>query len=115
MRFEPRDDIGDVPLGYNESKSSSLAWTVNGAKQLDLEITATQGPGIFSNCPAGNLGSIAAAGFTPGQRVPLSVPSGRFPFTINDKGYYLFTIHVVKADGSTTTIPRNVIVDCFKQ
>jgi hypothetical protein len=43
------------------------------------------------------------------------VPSGRFPFTINDKGYYLFTIHVVKADGSTTTIPRNVIVDCFKQ
>jgi hypothetical protein len=27
----------------------------------------------------------------------------------------VFTIHVVKADGSTTTIPRAVIVDCFKK
>ena len=115
MRFSPRDDIGDVPLGLNEPKSSTLVWEVNGAKKLELEITTSAGPGIFSACTAGNLSSIQAAGFTPGQRVPLSVPNGSFPFTINDNGYYVFTIHVVKADNSTTTIPRNVIVGCYKQ
>ncbi len=114
MRFAPRDDIGDVPLGYNEPKSSTLNWTVNGAKKLELEIVAKAGTGIWSNCPTGDINSVQAAGFTPGQRVPLTVPSGSFPFTITGKGYYEFTIHAVKADNSTTFIPRAIIVDCFK-
>jgi len=115
MRFSPRDDIGDVPLGHDGPKSSTLVWEVNGAKKLELEITARTGPGTYSACQAGNLNSIRAAGFTPGQRVPLSVPSGSFPFTIEDSGYYEFTIHVVKTDNSTTTIPRAVIVGCYKR
>lgn len=115
MRFSPRDDIGDVPLGHDGPKSSTLVWEVNGAKKLELEITVRQGPGTYSACQPGNLNSIRAAGFTPGQRVPLSVPSGSFPFSIEDSGYYEFTIHVVKTDGSTTTIPRAVIVGCYKQ
>ncbi len=115
MRFSPRDDIGDVPLGHDGPKSSTLIWEVNGAKRLELEITARPGPGTYAACQAGNLNSIRAAGFTPGQRVPLSVPSGSFPFTIDDAGYYEFTIHVVKTDDSTTTIPRAVIVGCYKR
>jgi len=46
--------------------------------------------------------------------MPMLLPSGTFQFTIPDKGYYLFKIYVVKSDGSTTDIPRNVIVDCYK-
>ena len=114
MRFSPRDDIGDVPLGHQgQPKTATLEWQINGAIKAELEITTQPGPGIFQNCPAGNLASI-----TPndpvGKRMPLLLPSGTFQFTIPDKGYYLFTIYVVKADGSTTTIPRNVIVDCYK-
>ncbi|MGQ9815388.1 MAG: SH3 domain-containing protein, partial [Candidatus Roseilinea sp.] len=115
MRFSPRDDIGDVPLGHDGPKSSTLVWEINGAKKLELEITVKPGPGTYSACQPGNLNSIQAAGFTPGQRVPLSVPSGSFPFTIEDSGYYEFTIHVVKTDNSLTTIPRAVIVGCYKQ
>ena len=114
MRFSPRDDVGDVPLGHNgEGKSSTLVWEVNGAKSLELEITTAAGSGIFENCPAGNLSSVSP-GDAVGKRKPLQVPSGSFQFTIDTKGYYLFIIHVVKADGSVTTIPRNVIVDCYK-
>ncbi|MCS7062159.1 MAG: hypothetical protein RMN25_13485, partial [Anaerolineae bacterium] len=115
MRFSPRDDIGDVPLGHDGPKSSTLVWEVNGAKKLELEIVVKPGPGTYSACPAGDLNSVRAAGFTPGQRVPLSVPSGSFPFTIEGNGYYEFIIHVVKADNSTTFIPRAVIVGCYKQ
>jgi uncharacterized protein YraI len=114
MRFSPRDNIGDVPLGFQgESKSSTLVWEVNGAKSLELEITAVPGTGIYQNCPAGNLSTITPNDAV-GKRKPLSVPSGSYPFTINGQGYYVFTIHVVKTDGSSTTIPRAVIVDCYK-
>ncbi len=114
VRFSPRDDIGDVPLGYQgQPKTATLEWQINGAIKAELEITTQQGPGIFENCPAGNLSSIAP-GDAVNKRMPMQLPSGTFQFTIPDKGYYLFTIYVVKSDGATTTIPRNVIVDCYK-
>lgn len=114
VRFSPRDDIGDVPLGYQgQPKTATLEWQINGATKAELEITTRQGPGIFENCPAGNLASITPSDAV-GKRMPLQLPSGTFQFTIPDKGYYLFTIYVVKSDGTTTDIPRNVIVDCFK-
>ncbi|MCL4507372.1 MAG: SH3 domain-containing protein [Chloroflexi bacterium] len=114
MRFSPRDTIGDVPLGYQgEGKTTSLVWEVNGAKSLELEITAVAGSGIFAQCPAGNLSTITPND-AAGKRIPLTVPSGQYQVNIDGKGYYLFTIYVVRADGSTTTIPRNVIVDCYK-
>ncbi|MCS7056642.1 MAG: SH3 domain-containing protein [Thermoflexales bacterium] len=114
VRFSPRDDIGDVPLGYQgQPKTATLEWQINGAVKAELEITTRQGPGIFENCPPGNLSSITP-GDAVGKRMPMQLPSGTFQFTIPDKGYYLFTIYVVKSDGTTTDIPRNVIVDCFK-
>lgn len=114
MRFSPRDDIGDVPLGHNgEPKTATLQWQINGAVKAELEITAVPGPGIFSNCPAGNLASITPND-AAGKRIPLTLPSGEYTFTITERGYYLFTIYVTKASGETTTIPRNVIVDCYK-
>lgn len=115
MTFSPRNDIGDVPLGHSEGKNATLVWEVNGAKSLELEITSYDGPGIFSDCKAGDLSKIQPA-TAVNRRMPLQVPSGQFPFSMEDgKGYYLFTIHVVKSDGSTTTIPRNVIVGCYKK
>jgi uncharacterized protein YraI len=114
MYFTPRDNIGDVPLGYNgEGKSTTLVWEVNGAKSLELEITAAAGSGIFQNCPVGNLASISP-NTAVGKRMPLAVPSGSYQLSIPDKGYYIATIHVVKADGTSTFIPRNIIVDCYK-
>jgi uncharacterized protein YraI len=114
MRFSPRDNIGDVPLGHEgESKTSTLVWEVNGAKSLELEITTQAGTGIYQNCPVGNLGSVSPNDAV-GKRKPLQVPSGSYQFTINDKGYYVFTIHVVKTNGSVEAIPRAVIVDCYK-
>jgi uncharacterized protein YraI len=114
MRFSPRDNLGDVPLGHEgESKTSTLVWEVNGAKSLELEITTVPGTGIYQNCPAGNLSTITPNDAV-GKRKPLQVPSGSYQFTINGKGYYIFTIYVVKTDGSSTTIPRAVIVDCYK-
>lgn len=114
MRFSPRDNIGDVPLGYkDEGKTTSLLWEVNGATKLELEITSAAGSGIFANCPAGNLSSVTPNNATV-SHVQLAVPSGSYQLTIPDKGYYLVKIYVVKTDGSTTFIPRNVIVDCYK-
>jgi uncharacterized protein YraI len=114
MRFAPRDDIGDVPLGHQgQPKSATLQWQINGATRAELEITAVQAPDLF-DCPIGNLASISPND-AAGKRIPLQLPSGEYNFSINDRGYYVFTIHVVKADGSTTTIPRAVIVDCFKK
>jgi hypothetical protein len=101
VRFAPRDDIGDVPLGYNgEAKSSSITWN----------ITAQAGPSIFDQCPAGNLGSVNSNNAS-GKRIPIQLPTGSFAFSITEKGYYLFKIYVIKADGNSTDIPRNVIVD----
>jgi|GEM_PF-1542965 len=112
--FQPRNDIGDVPLGVNgQPKSSKWTWVINGAKSAELEITVSPGPGIFKNCPAGNLGSVQPNS-AAGKRIPVGLPSGSFDFTITGKGYYLFTLYIVKNDGSTTSIPRNVIVDCYK-
>lgn len=114
MTFAPRDNIGDVPLGHNgESKTARLQWNITGAVRAELDIQTQPGPGIFSNCPAGNLAAITPND-AAGKRIPLSLPSGEYEFTITERGYYLFTIYVVKSDGSTTTIPRNVIVDCYK-
>jgi len=114
MRFSPRDDIGDVPLGYKgEGKTTNIVWEVNGAKSLELEITSDVGSGIFQNCPAGDLGTVSP-GDAVNRRIPLPVPSGSYQLTIAGKGYYVVKIDVVKADGSTTFIPRNVIVDCYK-
>ncbi len=114
MTFAPRDNIGDVPLGHNgESKTARVQWNITGATRAELEIQTQPGPGIFSNCPAGNLASITPND-AAGKRIPLALPSGEYEFTIAERGYYLFTIYVVKSDGSTTTIPRNVIVDCYK-
>jgi uncharacterized protein YraI len=114
MRFAPRDDIGDVPLGHQgESKSSTLQWQINGATRAELEIVAKAGQGIWGQCAAGNLGTVSPND-AAGKRLPLQLPSGEYNFSITGQGYYEFTIYVTKADGSTTTIPRAVIVDCYK-
>lgn len=113
FRFEPRDDIGDVPLGHFETTNSNVSYAIYGAVRAELEITAQAGPGIFSACPAGNLGTVSGLS-TGGARTPLTLPTGRLPFSITGKGYYLFKIYVVRTDGSTTDIPRNVIVGCYK-
>lgn len=113
-QFQPRNDIGDVPLGYNgESKSSKWTWVIEGAKSAELEITAPNPPDLY-DCPPGNLAGVQPNS-AAGKRMPVTLPNGSFEFTITEKGYYLFTLHIVKNDGSTTTIPRSVIVDCFKK
>jgi uncharacterized protein YraI len=114
VRFAPRDDIGDVPLGYQgQPKATTLQWQINGATRAEMEIVAVTPPDLY-DCPAGNLASISPND-PAGKRIPLQLPSGEFNFSINDKGYYLLKIYVVKADGSTTDIPRAIIVDCFKK
>ena len=77
------------------------------------EVSNVVGSGIFQNCPAGNLSSITPNNATVG-RIQLPVPSGSYQLNIDGKGYYVVKIYVVKADGSTTYIPRYVIVDCYK-
>lgn len=112
--FSPRDNIGDVPLGYQgEPKTTTLVWEINGAKSLEMEITSAQVGGIFQNCAAGNLATVSPNDAV-GKRLPLPLPSGSYQFSITGAGYYLVTLYVVKADGSSTTIPRNIIVDCYK-
>jgi uncharacterized protein YraI len=111
--FAPRNDIGDVPVGHNgESNSSKWVWTVNGARSAEVEITT--GTNEIYDCPAGNLGGISPNS-AAGKRLPVTLPSGEFPFTITEKGSYIFTLHVTKADGSQTTIPRWVIYGCYKK
>jgi SH3-like domain-containing protein len=111
--FQPRNDIGDVPLGHQgESNASKWTWTINGAQRVELEITAQTAPDSF-DCPAGNLAGVAP-NTAVGKRVPVNA-TGEYAFTIAERGYYLFTLHVVKADGSSTTLPRNVIFGCYKK
>jgi uncharacterized protein YraI len=113
-QFQPRNDIGDVPLGHNgESRSSQWTWVINGAKSAELEIQAATPPDLY-DCPAGNLAGVQPNS-AAGKRVPVSLPNGSFDFTISEPGYYVFTLYVVKNDGSTTTIPRSVIVGCYKK
>lgn len=116
MRFSPRDNIGDIPLGMNATERVTvLNWEVYGATKLELDVATSIGPGIYSQCPAGNLFDIQAdSAYIAGQRFTIEVPKGLIQFTIPTPGYYLFTIYVTKTDRSTTTIPRAVIVECFK-
>ncbi len=114
-QFQPRNDIGDVPLGHNgEPKSSKWTWVINGAKSAELEIVAEGQPPDSFDCPAGNLAGVQPNS-AAGKRVPVSLPNGSFDFSISERGSYIFTLYVVKNDGSTTTIPRRVIVDCYKK
>lgn len=113
-QFQPRNDIGDVPLGHNgESRTSTWTWVIEGAKSAELEITAPNPPDLY-DCPPGNLAGVQP-NTAAGKRMPVTLPNGSFEFTITEKGYYLFTLYIVKSDGSTTTIPRSVIVDCYKK
>jgi uncharacterized protein YgiM (DUF1202 family) len=114
-QFQPRNDIGDVPLGYNgEPKTSKWTWVINGARSAELEIVAEGTPPSNFECPAGNLAGVQP-NTAAGKRIPVSLPNGSFDFSISEKGSYIFTLYVVKNDGSTTTIPRRVIVDCYKK
>jgi uncharacterized protein YraI len=119
MQFTPRDDIGVIPLGVNaEPRVTILSWEIYGATKLELEVTAPKAPDLFDEqCVPGNLNTIMGeGGYAPGQRFPIEVPKGLMRFTIPSTGYYVFTIHVTRADGSTTTIPREVIVEnCYKR
>jgi uncharacterized protein YraI len=115
FRFGPRDDIGDVPLGHppDNGKNSNVVYEILGATKAELEITSRIGEGIFSPCLAGDLSKVT--GLATSTRIPLQLPSGQLPFSIEGgTGYYLFRIYVTKTDGSTTEIPRNVIVGCYK-
>jgi uncharacterized protein YraI len=114
-QFQPRNDIGDVPLGHNgEPKSSRWTWVINGAKSAELEIVAEAQPPDSFDCPAGNLAGVQPNS-AAGKRLPVSLPNGSFDFSISERGSYIFTLYIVKNDGSTTTIPRRVIVDCYKK
>ena len=115
MRFTPRDDIGDVPLGYDGAKSTTLVWEVNGAKSLELQITTAAGSGHLRELRRrGSIQRVAQR--RRGQAH--SALGAEWQLTRSaspGKGYYIATIYVVKADGSTTYIPRNIIVDCYKK
>ena len=112
--FVPRNDIGDVPLGYNgEGNASKWTWNINGATRAELEIQAETPPNQF-DCPTGNLAGVSPNS-AAGKRIPVTLPTGEYPFTITERGSYMFTLHIVKADGSTTFLPRRVIVGCYKR
>lgn len=113
--FVPRNDIGDVPLGHNgEGNSSKWTWTINGAQRAELEITAPTGVPDVYDCPQGNLAGVQPNS-AAGKRVPINLPTGEFPFTLTEKGYYVFTLYVTRADGTQTSIPRAVIFGCYKK
>lgn len=113
--FAPRNDIGDVPLGHNgEGNSSKWTWTINGAQRAELEISAPPGVPDVYDCPQGNLAGVQPNS-AAGKRVPINLPTGEFTFTLAEKGYYVFTLYVTKADGTQTTIPRAVIFGCYKK
>jgi uncharacterized protein YraI len=118
MFFTPRDDIGDVPLGIRaEDRVTVLAWEVYGATKLEMEVTAPKAPPLYNEqCVPGNLDTIqATSNYVARQRFPIDVPKGFIQFRIPGDGYYVFTIYVTKADGTTTSIPRPVIVErCYK-
>lgn len=118
VRFLPRNNFGEVALGSqpNESRQATLAWDVQGAKRMELEITTIQDQSIIANdfdCPAGNMQSIKPNNAV-NKRTVLTLPKGEYVFEIADKGYYVFTLYILRGDDSETTIQRNVIVDCKK-
>ena len=119
MLFTPRDNIGDIPLGVNaEPRVFVVTWEVYGATKLEMDITAPQAPELYTaQCVPGNLDNIQAdSSYVAHQRFPINVPLGLIRFVIPSTGYYVMTIHVTKADGSTTSIPRAILVEnCYKK
>lgn len=95
---------------YNAGQQVTVRWNIQGATSAAIEIVGKPAPGLYPNCPGGNSGAVSPAA----NRVPISLPEGNFPFTINAKGYYELTIYVTKADGQSTTIPFPVSVQCYK-
>ncbi len=117
-RFLPRNNYGEIALGSqpNESRQATLQWDVQGAKKMELEISTIQTQEELANafdCPPGNLQSIKPNNAI-NKPIVLSLPKGEYVFSIPDKGYYIFTMHIVRGDNTETTISRNVIVDCKK-
>jgi hypothetical protein len=119
MFFLPRDNIGDIPLGFRaEARVTILTWEIYGATKLEMDVQTMKGPPLYNDqCVAGNLDNIqATSNYFAHHRFPIDVPKGFIQFTIPSTGYYVFTIYVTKADGSTTTIPRAVLVEnCYKR
>lgn len=109
--FEPRNSLDWDALKPGEQTAATV--TVNGATKLEIQIDGSNPPGIY-DCPAGNTGAITP-GDAAGKRVSLPVPQPRYPFSISQRGYYVVTIFVTKLDGSTTSIPRGIVVDCYKK
>ena len=107
LLFEPRNG-----LDYNALRSgeqTEAVWSIKGATSAQLEIVGAAAPDIY-DCPAGNTADVSVQG-----RQNMSLPDGRLGFNIKVKGYYVVTAYVAKADGSSTTIPRGIVVDCYKK
>jgi hypothetical protein len=118
MVFAPRDNINIFPLGINaEPRVTLLWWEIHGASKLELEVTGPVAPPTFNDqCVPGNLDTIQAIGYHARQRMLLDNPKGFVQFTVPSTGYYVFTIWVTKNDGTTTSIPRELIVEnCYKR
>jgi hypothetical protein len=112
VRFSPRNSIGEVALGNNgESKTTSLDYEMYGVNALGLEITSDIN-GDF-DCVPGNLASVSPQSAV-GKRQTLTLPRGGYVVTINEPGYYVFSLYVTRVDGSELTITRNVIVGCSR-
>jgi hypothetical protein len=112
VRFSPRNSIGEVALGNNgESKTTSLDYEMYGVNALGLEITSDIN-GDF-DCVPGNLASVSPQSAV-GKRQTLTLPRGGYVVTINEPGYYVFSLYVTRVDGSELVITRNVIVGCSR-
>ena len=118
VRFLPRNNYGEVALGSqpNEGRQATLQWDVQGAKKMELEISTIQNQEELANafdCPPGNLQTIKPNNAI-NKRTVLTLPKGEYVFDVPDKGYYIFTLHILRGDNTETEISRNVIVDCKK-
>ncbi len=111
LYFEPNNHLDYEALRPGEQTNATV--TVNGATKLEIQIDGSNPPGIY-DCPAGQTGAITPQD-AAGKRVNLPVPQPKYPFSISQRGYYLVTIFVTKLDGSTTSIPRGIVVDCYKK
>jgi hypothetical protein len=105
--FEPRNGLDWDALKPNEQTTAKAR--IEGATSAQIEVVGANPPDIY-DCPAGNSGSVSVQG-----RQSVNLPDVSFPFSIGAKGYYVVTIYVQKADGSGTTIPRGIVVDCYKK
>jgi hypothetical protein len=113
VRFNPRNNFMDVPLGHSEDRNASVIWEINGARSANLEILGVKhDSGLYMNCPKGNTDTMTPS-FT-GKQYPLQLPKGEFKFSMPDTGLYFVKINVVKSDGSTTDIPFWFMVGCYK-